>query len=55
MLKVFHEKRCKVLLFSYSVKLLEIIEKFVISQGYNRLKLTGTQEKFISSIRIILH
>ena len=46
LLKVFRKEGCKVLLFSYSVQLLDIIEQHVISMGYEFRRLDGKTQDF---------
>ena len=41
MLKVFHERKDKVLLFSYSVKMLDILQRFINEKNYTYLRLDG--------------
>ncbi|KAK0404911.1 hypothetical protein QR680_017694 [Steinernema hermaphroditum] len=41
LLRLWHEQKHKVLLFSQSRQMLTILEKFVISQGYNYLRMDG--------------
>jgi SNF2 family DNA or RNA helicase len=51
MLKALFAQKAKVLLFSYSVKLLDILEKFIKSKGYTFLRLDGNTK---TSIRLDL-
>ncbi|TKR58301.1 hypothetical protein L596_029763 [Steinernema carpocapsae] len=41
LLRLWHEQKHKVLLFSQSRQMLTILEKFVISEGYNYLRMDG--------------
>ena len=41
MLEVFAQKQYKVLLFSYSTKLLDILQRFVIKNDYTFTRLDG--------------
>ena len=41
MLEVFAEKNLKVLLFSYSTKLLDILQKFAMTKEYTFTRLDG--------------
>lgn len=42
LLKLWKEQNHKVLLFSQSRQMLSIIENFIISEGYNYLRMDGT-------------
>jgi SNF2 family DNA or RNA helicase len=41
MLKVFYERKDKVLLFSYSVKMLNILQRFIQEKLYKFVRLDG--------------